>query len=561
MDLINVLPRLSEEVPSPFRKAFTIPVSAGVVESLSRRGTDLVNYERAAFDSFLWASGIFLPIALLILLLMPFPYSMLSACAVTLVFAIPAWVLSIPSRTYKEDQRTFLLDSPAVVGSMTMSMNRTPSLERALEAGSRSGKGALCSSLARVSWRSLTGEAIDLRMGVSSWTAALHTMNEGLRRSMHLIMAAEEEGEREGRDRLLDRANLLVMEGLKEACERYVGSLSFPVMLVFAFGVLTPVMLFSLIPLLGMEGGKMDLTTLALMLLVLMPSVTLAYTRVMISRSPLRQPSSRMPVGKVPLAMFASAIIAFAPINLMTGSAAFSSVVSLGLLLAGLCLSGGGKVRNEEDASRSFVDGLYQLGNAMLGGKDLEAAFLESAKTEEGAFNRWAMRIVHFTMTDRLSLAEVVRNDDELMSLDPALQQSYLTVMDCAREDHRGAGKLAVNLAQCQNDMSRAKRKMRESLRSVVDMMGSTSLVFAPGIIGLTSGIMGMLGGDRDWLMALASVYVVELAFLVNYFTSNLDGWRTGSKRLWNYGKRGGVALAVFLTASLCGQFLLFRLL
>ncbi len=47
-------------------------------------------------------------------------------------------------------------------------------------------------------------------------------------------------------------------------------------------------------------------------------------------------------------------------------------------------------------------------------------------------------------------------------------------------------------------------------------------------VIGLTSGIMGMLGGDREWLMALAPVYVVELAFLVSYFTA-WGGWKRGN--------------------------------
>ena len=548
MDLLEVLPKLSGEVPPCRGKAFTVRSSPGLVESMSRRGIGLKRYELAAYNYFLWALAMLLPFALAVLLLFPFPFSMLSAGVVALTFAVPLWVLSIPTRAYRQEQRSYLLDSPAVVGSMTMSMNRRPSLERALETGFRSGRGALHSSLARVSWRSLTGESGNLRNGLSEWTATLGPGNEGLRRSMHLIMAAEEEGEREGRDRLLERANSLVVEGLKEACERYVGSLSFPVMLVFSFGVLAPVMLFSLIP-------------LALLLLVLVPSATLVYSRSMISRSPLRRPSPPMRPGKLPLTVLASAMPAFAVVQVVTGSAAAASAVSLAAVLFGLYICGSRKARQGEDEANPFVDGLYRMGNSMLGGKDLEAGFLDAAKAEEGSFNRWAMRMLHFTRTGRLTLADAVRQDEQLKELDPALQQSYMTVMECAREDHAGAGRVAVNLAQCQSDMARAKRKMREGLRSVVDMMTSTSLVFAPAIIGLTSGIMGMLGGDRDWLMALASVYVVELAFLVNYFTSGLEGWNNCSRGLRDYGKRGTVALAVFLTASLCGQSLLFRLL
>ncbi len=552
------LPLLVRQVPPCLRRSFTIKAAAGLQESMTRRGSSLQRYELMAFNGLVWASLFLVPLALALASL-PFPYSILSAAALALLFAIPAWVLSMPSRIYDMEQRSFLLDSPSVVGAMTMSMNRSPSLERALEAGCRSGSGPLHSSLSRVSWRSMTGEAGDLRESVSAWSSCLDRRNEGLRRSLHLILAAEEDPQSDGRYRLLERANSLVMEGLREAFERYVGSLSFPVMLVFAFGVLAPVMLFSLIPMMGMQGGEMDLTTLALLLLVVVPSMTLAYTRSMASRSPLGARNDHAPREGWRQLLLLSAVPAFATAYLVTSSALWSTMAALALALIALFEREGERGNEEEDAA-SFVDGLYRMGNAMLGGKDLEAAFQEAARAEEGRFRTWASRMMHLTRTGRSQLAEAVREDPELSGMDEVLRQSYLTVMECARDDHVGAGRVAVNLAQCQSDMFRTRRKMRESLRSVVDMMSSTSLVFAPVVIGLTSGIMGMLGGDREWLMALASVYVVELAFLVNYFTSSLDGWKRGNGKLTSYGARGALALAVFLTASLCGQSLLFRL-
>lgn len=558
MDIHFRLPLLVRQVPPCLRRSFTIKAAAGLQESMTRRGSSLQRYELMAFNGLVWASLFLVPLALALASL-PFPYSILSAAALALLFAIPAWVLSMPSRIYDMEQRSFLLDSPSVVGAMTMSMNRSPSLERALEAGCRSGSGPLHSSLSMVSWRSLTGEAGDLRESISAWSSCLDRRNEGLRRSLHLILAAEEAPQSDGRYRLLERANSLVMEGLREAFERYVGSLSFPVMLVFAFGVLAPVMLFSLIPMMGMQGGEMDLTTLALLLLVVVPSMTLAYTRSMVSRSPLRVRNDHAPREGWRQLLLLSAVPAFAAAYLVTSSALWSTMAALALALIALFEREGERGNEEEDAA-SFVDGLYRMGNAMLGGKDLEAAFQEAARAEEGRFRSWASRMTHLTRTGRSQLAEVVRDDWELTAMGEVLRQSYLTVMECSRDDHVGAGRVAVNLAQCQSDMFRTRRKMRESLRSVVDMMSSTSLVFAPVVIGLTSGIMGMLGGDRDWLMALASVYVVELAFLVNYFTGSLDGWKRGNGKLTSYGARGALALAVFLTASLCGQSLLFRL-
>ncbi|MCX6651555.1 MAG: hypothetical protein NT131_07880 [Methanomassiliicoccales archaeon] len=562
------LPAIAGHVPGWFRKVYAIKAPTGSLDLLTRKGRRTEDYYLRGYNAFLWCLLTLLPLAALIVLAAPYPYSLTSIGLALTTVIIPSYVTSGPVRSYRAEQRSYLQDSPAVVGAMTMSMNRSPSLERALEVGARSGDGALQASLSSVVWKALTGEMQDLRCGVSAWTANLDARNEGLRRSIHLIMAAEEEPGKEGRDRLLDRANSLVLEGMREACEKYVGSLSFPVMLVFTFGVLAPVMLFSLIPLLGLGSGipdggvSLNITSLAVVLLALVPTVTVLYVKVLIERNPLNRaslPASLL--GKGPTMLLTLSLPLFLSMITLTGQVVISTIASMALVLLAFYMTGGRACKDGGERMRSFVDGLYRLGNGMLGGQDLETSFEDAALMEEGEFQRWGLRMVHAMRTGRTSLIDAVREDQELPMMSAALHQSYLTVLECAREDHRGAGKVAINLAQCQDDLLRTKRRIRENLRSVVDMMTSTSLLFAPAIIGLTSGIMGLLGGDRDWLMAVASVYVVELALVVNYFTSNLDERRNGQEGWRNYGKRGAVALMVFLTASLCGQTFLFRLL
>jgi hypothetical protein len=558
------LPELAKKVPSTLEKVFSPKLTLGMRESMRRRGESEKDVSLAAFNSFLCSLTIFLPGAAIFLLVMPYPFTLMAAGMVIIPLMVPALVLTGPSRRYAAEQRSFLVDTPAVIGAMGMSMSRTPSLERAVEMGTRSGDGGLQRTIASVAWNALTGEVADLRHGLSAWTSGLDRMNDSLRRALHLIMAAEESGS-EGRERLLDRANAIALDGLREACERYVGSLSFPVMLVFAFGVLAPVMLFSLIPLLGMEnglmGGELNLGMLAFVLLLLVPAFTLGYIRSMMERNPLRGPGKKweMPKGRQAflLAFIPMALISYAII----GSLLASALVGLGALLFSLIILGPPENKGEQDTERSFIDALYRLGNAMLGGQDLERAFEEVSRTEHGAFQEWGLRMVHATKTDRVSLAEAVRADHELAARYPVLHQNYLAVMACAEEDHLGAGKLAVNLAQSQGDVAKAQAKVRENLRPVVDMMGTTSTLFAPAIIGLTGGIMGLIGGGTAALTALASIYVVELAFIVNHFLGGLDGWSRRRRGMRSYGTRGAIALGVYLIASLCGQTLLFRLL
>ena len=555
---------LARDVPAALVRLFTPRMTPGIRESMSRRMESQEAVSLCAYNAFLWSLVVSVPVALIVLLTLPYPFTMMAAGLAMVPLMVPLHILSGPSRRYTAEQRSFLIDTPAVIGAFSMSMNRTPSLERAVEMGTRSGEGGLQKAIASVAWKALTGEAADLRRGLSAWTSGLDKMNDGLHRALHLIMAAEE-SQGEGRERLLDRANSIALEGLKEVCERYIGSLSFPVMLVFTFGVLAPVMLFSLIPLLGMEnglvGGELNLGMLAFVLLLLVPSFTLGYIRSMMDKNPLRGPRKtwKMPKDRRALVLtaFPAAILSYA----MIGSLISAALAGLGVLLSTLILLGPRERKGEQDLERSFVDALYRLGNAMLGGQDLERAFEEVARTEHGAFREWGLRIVHETRTDRMSLPEAVKADKEIATRHPLLHQNFLAVMACAEEDHLGAGKMAVNLAQAQGDVARAQTKVRENLRPVVDMMGTTSTLFAPAIIGLTGGIMGLIGSSSAPLTALASIYVVELAFIVNHFLADLDGWSSRQRGMRSYGIRGAVALGVYLTASLCGQTLLFHLL
>lgn len=558
------LPRLSSQVPAFLRKAFSPKLTPGMRESMGRRDESERDVILAAYNTLLWSLALFIPASMAILLLIPYPYTLMAAALVILPLLLPALVLSGPSRRYAAEQRSFLIDTPAVIGAMGMSMSRTPSLERAVEMGTRSGEGGLQKAVASVAWNALTGEVADLRTGLSAWTSGLDRMNDGLRRALHLIMAAEE-SEGEGRERLLDRANSIALDGLREVCERYIGSLSFPVMLVFAFGVLAPVMLFSLIPLLGMGNGlvsgELDLGLLAFVLLIVVPVFTLGYIRSMMDRNPLRGPVRKFELPKDRRILVLSCLPAGSLGYAMSSSLMVAVLAGLGTLLLSLIVLGAPDRKGEQETEMSFVDALYRLGNAMLGGQDLERAFEEVSRTEQGAFREWGQRMIHATRTDRVSLEEAVRSDREIAFRHPVLHQNYLAVMACAQEDHIGAGKLAVNLAQSQGDVAKARAKVRENLRPVVDMMGTTSILFAPAIIGLTGGIMGMIGGGTAALTALASIYVVELAFIVNHFLGGLDGWSRKQRGMRSYGVRGAIALGVYLTASLCGQTLLFRLL
>ncbi len=248
-------------------------------------------------------SVIFGPPALLYLLA---PFSLF-------LIIVPSLVMGSPANGAKREELDMLRESPTVIGAMSMSMQLQPSLDRAVAFASQCDDGSLNLRLRTLLWQVLTRVRYDLPTSMMEFASTLTDENESLRQSIHLFISATHESSREGMDRLLDKANTLVIDGVKDRVERYVASLAMPTMVFFAFGILLPVMMFSLVPLLtlgnvssiGSAKNAAPIITdldLALLLLVVFPAASFLYSRSTLSRNPLQS------VGRLEIALGGKAI-------------------------------------------------------------------------------------------------------------------------------------------------------------------------------------------------------------------------------------------------------------
>lgn len=146
-------------------------------------------------------------------------------------------------------------ESPAVIGAMTMSMQIQPSMENGLLFAIQHNDGALSMRLKEILWKPLSRSCTSLTSSFLDFSASLSEENESLRQSLHLIMSSTCERTKEGVDRLLDKANMVILSGIRDSVDKYVASLSAPTMVLFALGVLLPVMLFSLVPLISVGAS------------------------------------------------------------------------------------------------------------------------------------------------------------------------------------------------------------------------------------------------------------------------------------------------------------------
>lgn len=566
-------------VPEWFRSAFKAKRDQNDVDWMRRHQVTEQALHSKAYSTFLMLAAV--SFAILVISSVVWGITTLAYLLVPLLLIlviVPSLVIGSPSSGAKREELDMLRESPNVIGAMSMSMQLQPSLDRAVAFASQCGDGSLNVRLRILLWQVLTRVRYDLPTSMMEFASTLGEENESLRQSIHLFISATHESTREGMDRLLDKANALVIEGVKDRVERYVSSLALPTMVFFAFGILLPVMMFSLVPLLTLGSassiGSATNTSpvisdaeLALLLLVVFPAASFLYSRSTLSRNPLQA------IGRPELVFSRRSIRAIAAylglmsaISLMMVSSFPEIVLVIGVCIPSLYFfvrfrTAYALAAKLPGVEKDFVNALYQMGNRMITGTSFDVAFEEVARSRSSSpFGEFARKAVYRSLTTRQDLAAIIANDAGLAGMSPLVRNALVTVAECAASDAQAAGKVALNLAQYLSDLRSCQSKVREKLQSVVDMMSSTSAIFAPIVLGITGSLFSLVGsvspgaGSAQNMTMIGGIYVVELTFIVSFFTVFLLGGKNWTEVAYRFFTKAPVAVIVFISVSLAAR-------
>jgi hypothetical protein len=474
----------------------------------------------------------------------------------------------------RRESLSYLRHAPTAIGAMAMSMSTSPSLERAVIFASRSSRDALGKRLAQASWDVLTRSLPDVESALAELASSLDHENHALRQSLYLFTASSHEATKDGMERLMEKAHEISLQGLKDAAEHYVAGLSTPVMVIFALGILFPIMLLSIVPLFALAGTTpyeatvvgsptLPLASIAFLILVIIPAACLMYSRSLLERSPMADMAELhlwrdrttlfLFLWLLPLAAYAMMV----PVE-------SQPYLTLAIVAIPPCLiilkAGGRKPRTMPYAERDLILGLYQLGNRLSSGASLEKAMAEAAGARSrNEFADWCASVLHQAMMAHVPIQEAMRAVDPVPGR-PLVSEAFQTVAGCAQGDGVAAGRIAVRLARSLGEIKDCEDGVKDRLRGVVDMMRSTSLIFAPIVLGVTVGLFDLAtsySGDvqaTGWVTLFAGIYVMELAFVVTYLTTFIvenKGWGQLARA---FATRLPLSLMAFISVSLLSR-------
>ena len=499
-------------------------------------------------------------------------------------------ILNIPNWFITREERMLFRDSPAVIGCMSMSIRFDPSIEHAIIFTSKHIKSPLSEKLLSALWDVMTRSKTNAISGLIQIASSLSNMNDGLRQALHLVISSTCEKTKEGISRVLDKANSIVISGVKEGVEKYVASLTVPTLVLFALGILLPVMILSFFPLLIFQSyfplaSSESLTGIApvveptgiyVLLLIILPAMTFLFANSILSRNPISVlQKSRIDLGRHELFVLFS-IVAAILVLLLSGLADDQPYVVLLMLsipaplLFALKLKGDHLTRSHNrENEKEFITALYQMGNRMIAGGSFEISLKECIESRfNSPFTDFAKRVLHKSRMMRKNIERVVVEEITVLPISPLIKGAMQIVAKCANRDTQGAGWLAVNLAQHISDLKSCELKIEERLRGVVDMMRSTCVFFAPVVLGMTCSIFSAVDvyGSSATLMfnsniLVTGIYLIELTFIITYFTVFLLGDRSWNEVLYQFGRRMPLSMIVFIGTSLLTRMWLIRFL
>lgn len=498
------------------------------------------------------------------------------------VFLTADPAISPRSAKLLERQRKVSAQALTVVHLMASSLRVDRSLATAVRYAAKHAGGEASEELERLEWAVRLRHFGSVDEGFVAFADAVGRGDGDFKRALLTLQGAESEATREGLERRLDRAYDIVVRADERRRERLASTLERPSQVLFGLGVVLPLVIAALVPMLEVGGGGVGLAPLVLLLLVAVPAVTSLGSSRILARNflgaPLEARDARWAFAAglaAPIAGLASLGIALAlpGFAVPLAFAAVPAIAVAGVAAGALLRRSKGAAEAEGLAvAEGLADLLHAVGTKMAAGRSAEYALLEALEPIKKTPLGQRLRGVLFdVVVGRRPLIDAIERDAEVRDA-PRVFPALRLLASAAARDTQAAGRVVLHLSEFERLRAEAAESLRTRCRAVVENTRLTVVVFAPMILGVTAGMFELLGSvgmsfvpgarstpgvSSESFAVLAALYLALQVALADWF-----GARMASDRpLWSFAgalARDVPIAALLFAATLAGSSLLF---
>jgi len=162
--------------------------------------------------------------------------------------------------------------APRLVAYLIITLKEDPNLEKAVKFASENGEDHMTKDLRRLLWNTWAGRHNSVGDALPVLGQKWGEHIKGLRDALYAIRSSQMEKYEQRRLDTLDRALKDLLENIKTRFRDFSNSLRLPIMFLFMFGVMMPLMVILFIPILsmmGLEFGSTEAVSFILLMILI----------------------------------------------------------------------------------------------------------------------------------------------------------------------------------------------------------------------------------------------------------------------------------------------------
>ncbi|EMA06821.1 hypothetical protein SAMN05443574_105251 [Haloarcula vallismortis] len=441
--------------------------------------------------------------------------------------------------------------APSLVTTLVLGATLWPSAERAAAFAGRTGNGLLATRLEHHRQRA----AGTPRSGLATFATAWRDRFPALERAVGLVENATAAPVEE-RSEILERARRCILDGTRDEMAAFAASIRGPATALYAFGVLLPLAMASLLPAAAAAGVPVTAPALVGTYGIVMPGALVVACCWLLGRRPVAFPPATIPRSHpdVPASPLPSAVVGIAAgIGgwLLAGALVASWASPIGALGAGVGsalvsyyrpIAG---VRDHvTDIESGLPDVLSAVGRRLDRGQSVEAALIEAVdETPEPTST-----VIEAAAARQERLGTSIKGaflgpGGALAAVPSHRTRRAAILLDTAATIGPPAGESVTTMGEHLESLRAIERETRRDLSQITETLSNTAALFGPLIGGATVALAGSMGGGEQFATVPSALlgpvigwYVLVLAVLLTTVSTGLHrgldralvGYRTG---------------------------------
>jgi len=443
-----------------------------------------------------------------------------------------------------------------IISQLAASLRQNPHLESAIDYISKYGEGELAEDFRKSSWNAWTGKISDSRKILSIIAKKWKEDSHGIYRSLMTMSSIFSEKNPEKRNKILDRSVDILLSDINLSFKKYINSLQIPTLMIFSFGIIMPLMLISLLPILSIFNLNSSLLLLTIFLFLSI-SLTHFYSQKIIKKRPVAFSEQKIIVDSpnkfffvslaslisipsilyilnilgIKLSGFVLEIASFelSPLSLLWG-------IGISLSIYFYMISKSGKaLRNKiKKLDSQFLDFLFNLNNHLLNSKPLEDAIKSSCLDDE--LSLFFKKSINLVERRSLSLKQALSYHKIESKL---VRSSIEMILKSMERGSKASAETCSTLLNYFEKINQAQSELKLSLQKNINMMKATVILIGPLICSIIIVLFEVMSQnmsametpimfsyiDSGILQILVGLYCISLNYtLINYSTSVMHG-------------------------------------